>query len=177
MFIPVILISCTISGCIVGVLSHYKSFGNKLESGLFGVLTSVLGFFIGILIIMITSTFVDIYAETQYEYNESRSVQLYALQDSKDTTSSFFLGIGGSNENLNVYYVTKIDNILRVNKRDIRDINIVETDDEISQIKIKELKFTNETIKYWFGKPLNRDVEEFYIPKNSITKDFNIDLK
>ena len=103
--------------------------------------------------------------------------ELYALQDSNEISSSFFLGCGRIDEEMHYAYIVKEDKGKQIQTLEI-DANKIYLNDNVDtptlDIYSKDFKYG---WMYWFAMPRGDCEYVFNIPSGSIDYKYNIDLK
>lgn len=127
-------------------------------------------------ILMVTSHIVAVCAaETQWKLVETR--EIYALNDNVGVSGRFYLGSGHVEDEMKYYFVEKTEKGKVVNSIGAKNAYIVESNAETPRIEKLEKRWTN-NIVFWFTCSLGPNISEYkiYIPENSVTTDFNVDL-
>lgn len=134
-------------GCLVGVLA---------------------GMLLGLIGLMIIQTETMTISETS----------IYSLSDQSEYNGRFVLGSGYVDSDLCIYYVSEVENGKQIVKADREYTAIIESDTEDPKAKV-----TGERYKFgwltWIAIDLNdfADQTTLTVPVNTITTDYNIDLK
>lgn len=160
-----------ILGLIIG---FFYGFHEDDGSFRFVFLDSVLGLLIGLVIFLTIGKIIGLMLPTVDTVEEHK---LYALNDNDATQGEFFLSSGYVKEELVYRYVIDTEKGKHV-EEDKADNAYIKEGDYEPVVK----KHTNEFKRnwyYWFGCPRfeREGYTEFYVPRNTITNEYNIDLK
>lgn len=139
------------------------------------VISFVSGAFGGLVITFFIALGFNIFAESE-EYLAEEAM-LFALVDDKSTSTSFFLGTGGSSDSLKYYYITQDIKGKEIKSRGISNTYVNEVYKVTPTVEYYDERFKAGWIEmlapHW---DLTNNVV-FNIPKNSIKYDYNIDLE
>jgi len=163
----IISLICIVVAFVLGFLSE---FGYSVMGAIFfGIMYSFLAFIFSIILILIIGIFPE-----KIEIMQTR-IPLLALQDNSSIQGQFYL-FGGTIEGVEYYhYITQVDNYKIKGKVEAEKVRIFE-DGENYLIECKK-EFKNKVWDYFAIMLDDNCYYEIHIPKNSVTNDFNIDLK
>ncbi|MGL3988396.1 hypothetical protein ACSHMG_19015 [Bacillus [licheniformis] CMCC 63516] len=139
--------------CILGIL-----FGSAV-----GALVFVIGF--------IPAFFL------QDEPVNPHKTEIYSIKDNSNTKGSFILGSGAVDEEQYFYYVVEKDSFKSVDKAKVKDSKMKEGDIEQPYVVTYEMQFKSAIARFFYGKYTGEKTYEFYLPENTITTDYKIDLE
>lgn len=110
------------------------------------------------------------------DYVKVNEIEISALKDNNNMSGNFFIGIGYIDEEMNYYYVENTEKGKIVKKIDANNVYIVEDNEEQPRIEEYKAQFKNEK---WLliAANCNNSYKKIYIPENSITNEYNIDLE
>jgi len=136
------------------------------------VIGSLIGLLFGLFALFITSNLAPI------KWEKIDTVELVSLRDRNEISGSFFLGSGHFGETLYYFYYKKLSNggcqydKVKVNN----NIVIYEEDRQGGLLKVFQPAFKKDSMWRWFAFPVdNRQyIYSFYIPKNSLKKEFTL---
>lgn len=138
-------------------------------------LSGILGFAIVLVIILMSKLMIDINAN-KYEYQKN-SYQITCINDSSVVNGRSYLFSGYINENIK-YRAYKLngDNSKELVEYNPRNTKIFE-DGKTEVVEYAE-EFQSDFVIWLFGKNSDTTTRyEIHIPQNSITTEYNIDLK
>lgn len=151
------------------------TFTNGFRWGLEGMecfASIVYGFFTALLIFLCISAVFSWTAETEYVITSESN--LYAFSNKSTVEGSFFLGSGYVSGDMNYYYISDFHEGKKMYRVGIDNVVLIESDAK-PKIEIHESRFKNKVIRYIFVN-INSDLYKIYIPENSITYEFDVDL-
>lgn len=143
--------------------------------GLIIVLSGLLGFTITVFLILISVLVMRVGAD-KYEYQKN-SYQIICINDSSVFNGRNYLFSGYINENIKYRaYKLNDDNSKELIEYDYRNTKIFE-DGKTEVIEYAE-EFQSDFVVWLFGRNSDTTTRyEIHIPENSITTEYNIDLK
>jgi hypothetical protein len=112
----------------------------------------------------------DIYTKEQYRYNIS------AIEDNRDVKGRMYYRSGYIEQKLYYYLVKENSGYKEITKIPADKTRIIETNDEQPKVIYYAEYFsnTNDLVDSWnYG----NDYYLLYVPKNTITTDWNVDLE
>lgn len=144
------------------------SFGDFIMGGVFAVVSFVV--MVGIVLL------ISIFPHSELVKVETNSIT--ALKDNGKTNGSFFLGSGNIGEDQYCFYIEETDKGKKMNKV-IIDNGYIKEESVKPYVDKYETHYTSKLVKWLFGenKPLGSDEYVFHVPKNTVTTDFNVDMK
>jgi len=165
------LLLCILAGIIIGVIVKRKTRRDAIWGGIFGAIFGMLG---GLMLIIILGI------SFPKKYVEVSKTELVAFDDNSALMGHFFLGSGSINENF-YYFFCKKDVLGRIKFEKISaaygKIFITEEDRSNGVLIKHKKKFLNKKDHLW-GIIVNYELKyEIRIPKGSILRQFNLDLK
>lgn len=115
---------------------------------------------------------------TSVDYNSPNQVDIYAIKDSTEIEGSFSLGTGQVSGEQYYYFVTKTDNdFKKVDKVKVNH-SVMKEGDYVQPYVIQYPKeFDSAFARIMYGKYSGYYFYEFYLPNDTITTDYNIDLE
>jgi hypothetical protein len=161
-----LIIAVVIIGIIGGVLTYY-GYG-FIEDLFFGFL------FWGGISLFVLSLFAIGCETTPVKVSEQK---IYALKDNSQTNGSFFLGSGTIDEEQYFFYVIDTEKGKRIEKQLADESYVVETNNETPKVVTYERRYKSAFARFMYGDTNGNYEYRFYVPKNTITTDFTIDLE
>lgn len=153
-----------------------KCFDGAWEGFLGFVLTQLAGLAAAWLCVLVSLFVATCVAKTEWVPVETTNIS--ALNDSASTYGRFFLGSGYVNEELQYYFIKETEKGKIAGSIDADNAYIIESNTETPRIERWEERIADD-IWLWFTISKELGVSEYriYIPENSVTTDFNIDLE
>lgn len=103
---------------------------------------------------------------------------IYSLTDNAEYNGRFVLGSGQVDGDLKIYYVAQADDGKKIEKADRSNVVIVESDEQPRAV------VTGKRYKWYWVNLFMLDIHEMFgdkvtltVPKNTVTTEYNIDLK
>lgn len=157
-------------GVVIGFILGFKDFGEFVD----GFLGAMVGFFIGG-VIFLSLGFVIGANIPMVEVVEKQ--EIVALTDSTSIEGQKYLFSGHIKENLVCRYVVNTEKGKHIEEIKSNNVYIKEGDYEPTVIKHKFV--SKEDWYYWFCIPisLEENYTEFLVPTNTVTSEYNIDLR
>lgn len=171
------LIIGTTIGAIIGFLQFCDKNETLIERLALLISKTILGLGCGIAVLITIGLIIGCFLPTKYV--TTKTTNILALKDNTETSGSFFLGCG-TVEGETVYkYVVETKDGKQV--KEIKDDNsatiYIREYEGKQKIEYKELEFVNKN-NYWFACLFDKKSKIiFYIPKGSVTNEFNINLE
>lgn len=160
-----IVIICVIIGFIIG----YKTNWDDIVSG---ILAGILGLLIGLLIYLIVGGCIGCELATKEVIEEQK---IYALNDSIGVEGGYYLFSGYIDGNLKYRYVIDTDKGKHIEEV-AADYGYIKEGDYDPKVEHHYYEFEKKW-QSWFGHRLFvEDYYEFYVPENTVTTEYNIDL-
>ena len=141
-------------------------------------LTSILGLLAGFLLSLLTAAFGA--AIPMIPEGEPVKTELIALEDGNGIHGSFYLGHGYIDSHQYYYYLTETPKGITQSKIDINQNEVYLRPNEFTgtpYLVTQKYKCENEFIYFLSSGLLETNEYYFYIPPDSITYSYNIDLK
>ena len=159
-----IIIICTIIGFLI-VWFDWEEFGMSFMGGL-------LGFFVGLLLWFLVGGIIGA-GLPMVEVVEEQ--EICALNDSSSIEGASYLFSGYIDEDLVCRYVINTERGKHIEEVDTDNVYIKEGD-YTPMVKIHKFEFEKEWY-YWFAHDiLTEYYVEFFVPENTVTSEYNIDL-
>ncbi|MEH6941648.1 hypothetical protein [Bacillus sp. JJ722] len=103
---------------------------------------------------------------------------IYAIKDNSDIGGNFSLGFGTVDEEQYYYFVTEDKKGFKsIEKAPVEDSRMQEL--EIAQPYVKEYKhrYDSAFARFMYGEYSGEESYEFYVPKNTVTTEYTVDLE
>ena len=139
------------------------------------LLMQIAGVICALLFAAVSTAVVACNAETQWVLVETKEIS--ALNDNITASGSFYLGSGRVDGEMKYFYVEETNKGKTVDSISADNVYIVESNTEKPRIEKWQEKWENESL-VWLSLCDGTNVIEYkiYIPENSFTTDFNVDL-
>lgn len=166
---------------ILAILSFVCAYGivNEGFSGYWlGFIDWLMLIFLGALGVLLSAGIVVLLSfipETEPKFKET--IEITALKDNSELHGSFYLGSGSIDEETYYYFMTETNKGKKMDKVSTKDAYLNEGETENTYIEVYDLVFTNSIAKFLFGESSGYDEYIFYIPENSVTTEFNVDME
>ncbi|MED2979508.1 hypothetical protein P4284_22875 [Bacillus swezeyi] len=134
---------------------------------LFGLVVGVLVFLVGVLPAFLLHS----------EPVDPHKTEIYSIKDNSTTKGSFVLGSGTVDEDRYFYYVVEENGFKSVDKAKVEDSKMKEGSIEQPYVVTYEMQFRSAFARFFYGKYTGEKSYEFYLPENTITTDYKIDLE
>ena len=132
---------------------------------LLGICTSYIAGMLGLIIVPTKDVFIS-------------DLPIYSLADNAEYNGRFVLGSGQVDGDLKIYYVAQADDGKKIEKADRSNVVIVESDEQPHAV------VTGKRYKWYWVNLFMLDIHEMFgdkvtltVPKNTVTTEYNIDLK
>ncbi|MCA1184548.1 hypothetical protein [Bacillus licheniformis] len=102
---------------------------------------------------------------------------IYSIKDNAKTGGSFVLGSGTVDERQYFYFIEEKDGFKTVNKAAVENSKLKEGDYEKPYVITYDVQFKSSFARFFYGKSLGYKTYEFYLPINTITTEYKIDLE
>lgn len=135
----------------------------------------VIGFVVGSLVMLVSSS-ICVAANVQYEYENTKTVEISALKDNGVLSERIFLGSGYIEEEPRYFYMENTEFGKHMEDISAENAYINEIDDGAPRIEFHNAKWKNRAW-YILGVPLCDTRCQIYIPKGSVTTEFYVDLE
>ena len=112
-------------------------------------------------------------------YTVSETKYISALNDSTTVSGQFYLGFGKVQEDPQYYFIEDTPAGKRMSSISAENAYLIESDEETPRIETWAAKWTNEELMFWLtlDDPSAEPIYKIYIPENSVTTDFSVDLE
>lgn len=126
-------------------------------------------------ILMLSSSMVcSLFAEIEYTVAETKEIT--ALNDNSTASGYFFLGSGQVDEEMKYFFVEETEKGKHVDSVSAKNAYVIESNSETPRIELLRPDFKNKGL-WWIAFPMQDPEYRIYIPEDSITTDFNVDLE
>ncbi|MFL6977062.1 hypothetical protein R7M47_05305 [Bacillus inaquosorum] len=147
--------------------TNYPEFIDYLFGSLFGLLASLVVFLIAVI--------PSFSAET--EMVNPHKTEIYSIKDNAKTSGSFVLGSGTVDEKQYFYFVKEKDGFKTVSKAAVEDSKIKEGKYTKPYVLTYDVQFKSAFARFFYGKSTGAEAYEFYLPEDTITTEYKIDLE
>ncbi|MEC0683313.1 hypothetical protein P8888_09830 [Bacillus haynesii] len=142
----------------------------------------IIDFFVGILFGLMAGALAFLIGLLPAFFLQSESVvlhktEIHSIKDVSTTEGSFVLGSGTVKEDQYFYYVVEENGFKSVDKAKVKDSKMKEGDIEQPYVVTYEMQFKSAIARFFYGKYTGEKSYEFYLPENTITTDYKIDLE
>lgn len=110
------------------------------------------------------------------EYIKTNEIEISALNDKSNISGNFFIGTGYIEEEINYYYVENTEKGKIIKNIEADNVYIVEDNEEKPRIEKYNAQYKNKICNL-IAKNYNNSYKKIYIPENSITNEYNINLE
>lgn len=164
-----VLLSIIVAMVIVGYI--IVEFGYDIVVFLCGI---PLGLLVGVLVFTVglLPTFI-----LQSEPIDPHKTEIYSIKDSSRVQGRFVLGSGTVKEDQYFYYVVEKNGFKSVDKAKVENSKMKEGDVEQPYVVTYEMQFKSAIARFFYGKYTGEKSYEFYLPENTITTEYKIDLE
>ena len=108
---------------------------------------------------------------------DPHKTEIYSIKDSSRVQGRFVLGSGTVKEDQYFYYVVEENGFKSVDKAKVKDSKMKEGDIKQPYVVTYEMQFKSAIARFFYGKYTGEKTYEFYLPENTITTDYKIDLE
>lgn len=147
-----------------------------IGTAIMSVLYLIFGGLIAFIIIIVSVAVSTLVPNDEQNIKLVKTESIVALKDNIGTKGSFYLGSGITGGNQNYFYVTKTKRGYKQEKVEADNTYIHYTKDNFRIEKHEGVSFKN-WYTYIYATTPTAVYYEIYIPENSITRDFEIDLE
>jgi len=142
----------------------------------------IIDFFVGILFGLMAGALAFLIGFLPAFFLQSESVaphktEIQSIKDVSTTEGSFVLGSGTVKEDQYFYYVVEENGFKSVDKAKVKDSKIKEGNIKQPYVVTYEMQFKSAIARFFYGKYTGEKTYEFYLPENTITTDYKIDLE
>lgn len=164
-----LLLSIIIAAIIAGYFIFEVGYGivDFLNGILFGLVVGVVVFFVGMFPLSLL----------QREPVDPHKTEIYSIKDNSTTKGSFILGSGTVDEDRYFYYVVEENGFKSVYKTKVEESKMKEGDIKQPYVLTYEMQYKSAFARFLYGKYTGEKSYEFYLPENTITTDYKIDLE
>lgn len=103
--------------------------------------------------------------------------EVYSLKDTSETSGRFVLGSGTAQEVPYFYYVVEKDGFKSIDKAVIGASKIREGTYEKPYVLTYDVQYKSAIARFFYGKSTGLNTYEFYLPEDTITTDYKIDME
>lgn len=131
------------------------------------------------LVVGITMNFLCMFPVLSFceqEYRTVDTTEIYALNDNVGVHGKFFLGSGQVNSEPYYYYIEETNAGKHIGSIRAKNAYICESNTETPRIEVQRALWNKYWIKWIFCLNASDTRYMIYIPENSVTTDFNVDL-
>ncbi|WP_434786882.1 hypothetical protein [Bacillus velezensis] len=136
------------------------------------------GIFIGILCgvgVFLIAAVPSFFIETKTV--DPHKAEIYSIKDSAKTSGSFVLGSGTVDEKQYLYFVKEKDGFKTVSKAAVEDSKMKEGEYAKPYVLTYDVQFKSAFARFFYGKSTGFEAYEFYLPEDTITTEYKIDLE
>lgn len=168
LIITFILVTLAITATVLGMMDFpYVSFPEYVVAILFGVLFGV----VASLIAYIPAIYAEMHAVDPVK------TEVYSLKDTSEASGRFVLGSGTVQEVPYFYYVVEKDGFKSIDKAVIGASKIREGSYKKPYVLTYDVQYKSAIARFFYGKSTGLNTYEFYLPENTITTDYKIDME
>ncbi|QJC97163.1 hypothetical protein HC660_26890 [Bacillus mojavensis] len=138
---------------------------------LFGAFLALIAALIVFLIAVIPSFFAETKAVNPHK------TEIYSIKDNAKTSGSFVLGSGTVDEEQYFYFVTEKNGFKSISKAAVEDSKMKEGKYMKPYVVTYDMEFKSSFARFFYGKEASRESYEFYLPENTVTTEYKIDLE
>lgn len=138
----------------------------------------LLGIFMGILIGAVVFVFAAIpafFLET--ETVDPHKTEIYSIKDNAKASGSFVLGTGTVDENQYFYFVEEKAGFKTISKASVEDSKMKEGSYAKPYVLTYDVQYKSAIARFFYGKRTGKNTYEFYLPEDTITTDYKIDME
>ncbi|MED4579071.1 hypothetical protein P9480_09945 [Bacillus atrophaeus] len=103
--------------------------------------------------------------------------EIYSIKDNAETSGSFVLGSGTVDEKQYLYFVKEKDGFKTVSKAAVEDSKMKEGKYAKPYVLTYDVQFKSSFARFFYGKSTGYEEYEFYLPEDTITTEYKIDLE
>ncbi|MCY9008351.1 hypothetical protein MOE50_04960 [Bacillus inaquosorum] len=138
---------------------------------LFGAFFGLIAALAVLLIAVIPSFYVETKAVNPHK------TEIYSIKDNAKTSGSFVLGSGTVDEEQYFYFVKEKDGFKTVSKAAVEDSKMKEGKYAKPYVLTYDVQFKSAFARFFYGKSTGYEAYEFYLPEDTITTEYKIDLE
>ncbi|MCR9040819.1 hypothetical protein QRX25_14850 [Bacillus sp. L381] len=164
------ILACLVSVTVFIIFvcnAHYPGFIEYLFGAFFGVVAAVVVF----LIAVIPSFCIETKPVNPHK------TEIYSIKDNAKTSGSFVLGSGSINEKQYFYFVKEKDGFKTVSKTAVEDSKMKEGKYANPYVLTYDMEYKSPFARFFYGKEAPGESYEFYLPEDTITTEYKIDLE
>lgn len=113
----------------------------------------------------------------EMDYKLTETIEITALNDNSAVSGHFYLGSGHIGEDVKYYFIEETEKGKHTNSVDADYSYIIESNNEKPRIEVYSPEFKNNRVLRWFAVEMADKEYRIYIPENSITTEFSVDLQ
>lgn len=165
----------TIGYIIYAIIDAYKYGFNAQDNILYPILFSLGSLFVAVVLFLGSTAICSLFAKVEYD-TLVETKEITALNDDSAISGHFYLGSGYVNEKKRYYFFEETDKGKHMDSVDADSSYIIESDTEQPRIEVYPPKFKSKWL-YLFAMEFADTEYKIYIPENSITTEFKVDLE
>ncbi|WHM14867.1 hypothetical protein [Bacillus velezensis] len=108
---------------------------------------------------------------------DPHKAEIYSIKDNAKTSGSFVLGSGAVGEKQYLYFVKEKDGFKTVSKAAVEDSKMKEGKYAKPYVLTYDVQFKSAFARFFYGKSTGFEAYEFYLPEDTITTEYKIDLE
>lgn len=168
LIITFVVVSIGFAVCLLGSLGYaYVDFLDYLAAGFFGMLAGLLA----VCIVLIPGFFLPTHSVDPVK------TEVSSLKDTSESSGRFVLGSGTASAEPYFYYAVEKDGFTTINKAEILSSKIREGSYEKPYVLTYDVQFKSAIARFFYGKSTGKNTYEFYLPEDTITTDYKIDME
>lgn len=168
LIITFIVVAAVVAVCIIGSYGlAYVDFPDYLVAGCVGILAGL----IAVCIALIPGFFLPTHPAAPVK------TEVSSLKDTSETSGRFVLGSGTASAEPYFYYAVEKDGFTTINKAKILSSKIREGSYENPYVLTYDVQYKSAIARFFYGNSTGLNTYEFYLPENTITTDYKIDME
>lgn len=142
------------------------------------ILSIIVGVVVDIVLLFVAGAIVYANLFDTHKVFEER-ISVYSIKDTTNINGQFVLGSGTVNEEQYFYFVSEKEGFKSVDKVSTDSSRIKEGGFKTPYMKKYKYVYDNKFIRFMFGETaINRgNAYDFYLPKNTVTQEYKVDLE
>ncbi|MGF9741931.1 hypothetical protein ABEX06_00380 [Bacillus safensis] len=157
---------------IVAIVVITDSYGYiEFFDVLFGVF---IGIFCGVAVFLVAAV-PSFFLETKTV--EPHKTEISSIKDNAKTNGSFVLGTGTVDENQYFYFVEEKAGFKTISKASVEDSKMKEGSYAKPYVLTYDVQYKSPIARFFYGKSTGKNTYEFYLPEDTITTDYKIDME
>lgn len=166
LLILLILVAATVSTLFI-CNAYYPEFIDYLIGIFFGLIAA--------LVVLLVAVIPAFYVETKTV--NPHKTEIYSIKDNAKTSGSFVLGSGTVDEKQYFYFVKEKDGFKTVSKAAVEDSKMKEGKYAKPYVLTYDVQFKSSFARFFYGENTGYEEYEFYLPEDTITTEYKIDLE